>query len=113
MVRDRERPTVPPPFDPESYAESSEQSLRVTDEQSIRVTSSRRIPPMTARPRVVMSTDDLAWLELSDVATRTLTIIDGSSTVLDLMGTTVVTGDELFEALDELVREGAVSLSKK
>jgi hypothetical protein len=84
----------------------------VVTDPHLRSTRDRLLPSLGARPRVIMSEEEIAWLELSDGALRALPHIDGETTVHDLLE--VVGGqDNLFDALDELVHEGVVTLSRR
>jgi hypothetical protein len=75
-------------------------------------TRERLLPSLDARPRVVMSGDEISALELSDAARRALPYFDGKTTVHDLLE--VVGGvDNLFDVLDELVHEGVIALSRR
>jgi hypothetical protein len=102
-------PTKPPPFDPEAYAKASEQRLRAAEAAA---TVDRKLPSLSAVPRVVMSEDDVAWIELSDAAKKVLARIDGAATVSALMDAKIVGVDDLFAALEELERESVIAIGR-
>jgi hypothetical protein len=84
---------------------------RVRDEH-LMSTRERLLPSLGARPRVVMTRAEIASLELSDGARHALPYLDGETTVHDLLET-FGSEDNLFDALDELVHEGVVLLSRR
>jgi hypothetical protein len=78
----------------------------------LRSTREQLLPPLTASPRVILSSAEIAELELSDGARRVIPHLDGKTTVHDLLeGMTA--GDNLFDLLDELLHEGVIELSKR
>ncbi len=106
--------TKPPPFDPGEFAKASEHKIRAAEQhQHTATTIEGKMPSLSARPRVVMSEEDMAWLELSESARILLAHLDGETTVHALMEAKLVDVDALFSALEELEREGVIVLASR
>jgi hypothetical protein len=92
--------TVPPPFDPEEFARSSELALRVAPPASDTHSTAElpSAPPLNKRVSVNVPASDLAWFGLSEQALALAARMDGTKTLNDLMDST----DFALEAVGQL-----------
>lgn len=99
-------PSTKPP--PSAFARTSQAELRIAEASSA-TTAMRPLPPLKARPRVVLEAEAIGWIELSAGAHALLRLLDGEKSVIDLAEGTDAEVEALFDALMELERAGVIT----
>jgi hypothetical protein len=105
MPDDPKAPSTKPP--PSAFVHASESEIRLA--HAARATTAMRpLPPLKGRPRVIMESEAMGWIDLSPGARALLGRLDGKQTVLDLAEGTDAEVDAVFDVLGELQQAGVI-----
>jgi hypothetical protein len=107
-----ERPTVAPPFDPQAYARESESKLRhaaAVPNSEVRRAAAPR-PSRRSVPYVAVSMSALKSRALDHRQGFLVSLVDGTSTVEDLLDLSGMPEDEALGIVGDLVSVGILAL---
>jgi hypothetical protein len=122
--------TVPPPFDPVSYARESEANIRIETAPSSNRPTAPPPPGLPqyapgqasgtmhalgsvssgAVPDLAVAREDLEWFELTPYARSLLRYVDGRQSLEAICARGCLKLDEVMGTIHDLVRDGLVTL---